>query len=1035
MTDSSIDGLIDRAVAAINRGDRAAAAALAGAVLAVDKGNIDAEDLLATPGGDGEIRRLTILFADLVDSTALSTQVEPETYRTVVGRYRQQVLRTVAGYEGHIAHTAGDGLLAVFGHPIAHEDDVRRAVHAALEVTWDVSRLSDQARRRFGIEINVRVGVHRGLVYLDTAQDDVYGLAANLAARVSGLASPGTVAVSEPVAALIHNDFELEARPAEPVKGVAEPVPHWRVVGERAAARPLGQGPLIGREHELSLLRESWAQTQAGTSTTPGLIFRGEAGIGKSRLAAAAVDLVRQDDGAVVKLVGSPFHAATGLHPVRTLLERRCGIERRTDQPQRLRLLDAELRAGGLDASRDIPLLAPVLGIGSEVGYQPVAAEGRKLYELISEAVRGYLLACLRGGRGLLLAEDMHWFDTSTTEIIGSLLDNDHPGLLVVATGRPGDWLPPGWPTTVFELTPLTDEQTDDLIRSLDPSLSPQDRARAARRCDGVPFYIEEVVAGLSETGVPETLYEPLFARLRTSPDIMPVVEGAAIIGREIDRELLCAVVGLGQEAIAEAIRELTDARVLEPRGADRWRFRHELLREVAAELAPPTVRRRLNGKLADALTGGGDPDWRLAAAHYAQAERFDEAASAYQRAATGARRRGALAEARADLGQSVVQLGYCAPGPDRDRRERAARLERGLLTSAAEGYQSRTAAVDFERCLQLAGTDLDDDELFATLMAVTAYYTVRADLRRVDQLVESMRTRVGPGMEWRRPVVDAALGMTAFRRGAFDEARVHLEQATTGLAGADWRRIDAVWRNLTDPHTHALMHLGLTALVTGDVAVAENLLSAASRRAESQAFPRGPYGLAFTRRLQSWMHMELGQLDIAAARAAEVGELADRHGFDQWRLEADTCQAAVGGLAALGPADPDETALATYIASLTTLLDTLRRREINRFGTVYEAVLGRLLLGAGQVEAARARLETALRFTEQTQMHFYDAELLRLRAHTRDHGAARDADLNAALATARRQGATLFELRAASDLYDLHGDTAARLGQPIRQL
>jgi len=185
---ASIDELLDRAVAAINRGDRAAATALAGRVLAVDGGNADAEDLLTAHSDDGEIRRLTILFADLVDSTVLSTLVEPETYRLVVGRYRDLVLGIVNRFEGHVGSTKGDGLLAVFGYPRAHENDARRAVLAGLEITREVARLSAQAARRFGVDINVRVGVHRGLVYLDTAQDDVYGLAANLAARVSGLA-------------------------------------------------------------------------------------------------------------------------------------------------------------------------------------------------------------------------------------------------------------------------------------------------------------------------------------------------------------------------------------------------------------------------------------------------------------------------------------------------------------------------------------------------------------------------------------------------------------------------------------------------------------------------------------------------------------------------------------------------------------------------------------------------------------------------------------------------------------------------------
>ena len=502
---ASIDELLDRAVAAINRGDRAAATALAGQVLSADERNADAEDLLAARGTAGEIRRLTILFADLVDSTVLSTRVEPETYHLLVGRYHDLVLAVVNRYEGHVASTKGDGLLAAFGHPTAHEDDVRRAVLAGLEITREVSRLSEQAQRRFGIEITARVGVHRGLVYLDTAQDDVYGLAANLAARVSGLAPPGTVVVSDAVEPLIRNTFQLEVRPAAAVKGVEGLIGHHRVVGERTEALWVGKGPLVGRDREVARLDKSWARAQAGTLSTPGVVFRGEPGIGKSRLASAAADLAeRSGSGAVVlELIGSPFHNDAGLHPVRTLLERRCGIGRLTGQEERLGLLDAEVRARSLDPETMVPLLAPVLGIAAEAGYQPALAGGRKLYELIAGAVQTYLLACMGAGAGLVVAEDVHWFDPSTLEVLGSLLDASRGRLMVVVTGRPGGWLPGGWPVKVFDLTPLTDEQADALITALNPTVTADDRAAVAGRCDGVPFYIEQVVNGISETGVP----------------------------------------------------------------------------------------------------------------------------------------------------------------------------------------------------------------------------------------------------------------------------------------------------------------------------------------------------------------------------------------------------------------------------------------------------------------------------------------------------------------------------------------------------
>ncbi len=257
---AGVDELLDRALKAAAEGDRATAHLLAGQVLAVDRHNADAEDLLTAPVGRGEIRRLTIAFVDLVDSTALSTRIEPETYRMVVGRYRDDVLRVVHQYEGHVGSTKGDGLLVLFGHPEAHEDDVIRAVQAGLDITRDVSALSAQVRRQLGFDIAVRVGIHRGVVYLDRAQDDVYGLAANLAARVCSIAEPGTVAVSDAIEPLIRDHFELHANSPQHVKGVDDPVHSYRVDTERETTR-VAFGPLVGRNSETRL---SAAELAAG---------------------------------------------------------------------------------------------------------------------------------------------------------------------------------------------------------------------------------------------------------------------------------------------------------------------------------------------------------------------------------------------------------------------------------------------------------------------------------------------------------------------------------------------------------------------------------------------------------------------------------------------------------------------------------------------------------------------------------------------------------------------------------------------------
>ena len=1030
---SAIDDLLDRAVSAINRGDRAVATALAGQVLAVDESNVDAEDLLGAPTDAGEIRRLTILCADLVDSTGSSAQAEPETYRLLVGRYRDQVLRVVDRYDGHLGSTRGDGLLVVFGYPNPHENDVHRAVQAGLEITREVARLSEQAKRRLGVEINVRVGVHRGLVYLDTAQEDMFGLAVNLAGRVSGLASPGAVVVSDAVEPLIRDAFEVENLPPASVKDVDGLINHSRVVGERVESAPTQLGPLVGRDRELARLAKSWARAQAGTLTTPGVVFRGEPGIGKSRLASAASELVQRDSGVVLELVGSPFHSDAGLHPVRTLLERRCGINRLTEPGQRLELLRAEVAARPLDSEAAVPLLAPVLGIAPQHGYEPVPAEGRKLQDLIAEAVREYLLACFDQAPGLLLVEDMHWFDPSTAEVLGGLLGGTGGRLLIVLTGRDGDWLSNEWPVKVVDLTPLTDEQSDALILALDPTVSADDRAAVRARCDGVPFYIEQVVSGLGTTDaenrppVPDPLYEPLFARLHTTPNVVPVVEAAAIIGRHFDRDLLVAVSGIREDEVDDVIDELEDARVLEPWGTDSWRFRHELLREVAAELAPPSVRQGLHAKVAEALIEGaaGEPDWRLVAAHYEYSQRYADAASAYQQACADARRRGALTEARTYLDYAITQLENCPPGPKRDRSELDPRLQRGFLAAAAEGYQSPAVATDFERCLQLAGTDLRDDKVFATLLAVISYYVPRADLLRASQLLELLNTAALEHRPWFRPAIESGLGMVAYQRGHFDVARGHFEQAAVGLAEDDKHHFEELWFIPDDPVVLAHEHLGLCHILHGDLHEAEAEFGKAFRRAGELAFPQGPYSHVYATDLQILVLTEASQFDTARVLVADLLERAERYGFDFWQMFGLTEQCMVDSCELLTSAEPDAAALSALIDSMTGFIELWRALGLNAYQTQYDCILARLLLSAGRPQVAKARIATALQLAEDTDMHMYDAELLRVRARTQADPVARAADLTAAIELSRRQDAPLFELRAALDDFELRGEPA----------
>ncbi|MCW1822586.1 guanylate cyclase [Mycolicibacterium conceptionense] len=1034
---SGVDQLLDRALLAASEGDRATAKLLAGQVLAVDRNNTDAEDLLAAPAEYGEIRRLTILFADLVDSTALSNRIDPETYRTIVGRYRDDVLRIVDRYEGHVGSTKGDGLLASFGHPHAHEDDVYRAVQAALDITRVIAELSTRVRRRFGVEIDVRVGIHRGIVYLDTAQDDVYGFAANLAARMCSLADPGTVAISAAVEPLVRGVFELRAQLPRHVKGVEDPVRHYQVIAERDMTRA-ALSPLVGREREYAHLQRRWADATAGTLRTPGVAIQGEAGIGKSRLAWSAAELAAQSHGTVLQLIGSPFHTDVGLRPIRRLLERRCGIDRTSEPAERLQLLRSEIEQRALDPATVLPLLAPLLGIDPQVGYQPASAEGRKLSGRICGAVRDYLLACVRDTPALVVVEDMHWFDEDTTEVIQSLLAADLDGhVLIVMTSRE-QAVPASALTEVLDLKPLSDSETDELIVALHPDATPDQRHVVRRRCDGVPLYIEEVVAKLrtqpSDTssvgGVPDTLYEALYARLKSSSNAIRVAEAAAIIGSRVERSLLSAVVDLDEQEVEHIVGELVQSRVLEPLDQNSWRFHHELLREVAAELSPPSLRRELHSRIADTLAtaaAAGNPDWPLIARHYERAERYTEAAAGYAQASANARQRGALREALSYLTHAVTHVEKSPPGPDRDHLEVNLRLGRAFLAQAAEGVFSPNAAADFERCLHLCSSDLQDDELLSTVMSLYPYYTMRADLERAQRLVESIRgSLVGPRRIF-LPVNDFAFGMLAWFRGEFGYARTKMDTAARTLTEEGARALDAMLFMPNDPTAGLYAHLALSRCLDGDVAGVEAELGNAERRCAELPFPKGAFSLAYTRQIEVLIRIESGDLDRAAQAAVELGTIGEQHGFDSWELTGAAQHATVHALAALTGNAADGADLAPHIELLTGFVDTWRAVGVIALITFYDALLARLLIAARRFDEARARLQTGLELARQTRMSFYDAELTRLAAFTTDGRGPRRAALEAAMALGRSQDARVFELRSATDCFEL-------LGEPARQ-
>jgi tetratricopeptide (TPR) repeat protein len=553
-------------------------------------------------------------------------------------------------------------------------------------------------------------------------------------------------------------------------------------------------------------------------------------------------------------------------------------------------------------------------------------------------------------------------------------------------------------------------------------------------RCDGVPLYIEEVVAKLKEqtsdshdsTQVPDTLYETLFARLRSSTNALRVVEAAALIGSLVDARLLSSVVGLDKREVDDVLQQLTRGRVLKPVRTDGWRFHHELLREVAAELSPPSLRRTLHSRIADALVAtaaDAAPEWPLVGHHCEQGARFDDAASAYQKASANARQRGALNEARNHLSRALDNIEHLTPGPARDRREVAVRLERGLLATVATGHGSLEAAAEFERCLQLVG-DEPSLELYGTFSALWSFYATRGDLRRSTQLVEALRTRLEEMPDTYRLASDAVIGALAVFRGDFHTGRAALDAAAVAAEEMISREIEG-WFAPNDPIAGMYTFAAFTRFIQGDLTGAERAFAQMERRCEQVGFPHGPFTLCYGRVIEAMVRNEAGQHDRAIELVDEVGKRGHQYGFNEWVMVAASAGAHVHAMASLAAGDTAPAVLQAHIHTLTAVVDAWRAAEMISFLVWYDAGLVRVLTAAGMTDAARERVDLALTMAEETEWRIYNAELLRLRAHTYEDPGARHAHLGAAIEVARDQGALLFELRSAADDFELIGEAS----------
>ena len=599
----------------------------------------DASPRMTPRPQEAERRQLTVLFCDLADSTRLAGQLDPEDLREVVLAYQTTCVEMIQRFDGYVAQYLGDGLLVYFGYPQAHEDDAQRAVRAGLGILDAMGTLNTRLERAKGMRLAVRIGIHTGQVVVGTMgsggrhEQLALGETPNLAARLQSLAAPDTVAISEATHRLVQGYFRCDDLGSPSLKGIETPMRVYRVVEESAAQSRLdvagstGLTPLVGREHEVGLLRERWAQSRDGLGQV--VLLSGEAGIGKSRLVRVLTERVADEGVPWMTLRCSPYHTNSAFYPVIEHLQRLLQWHRDATPAARLATLKQALQTVGLPLAEVIPLLATLLSLPVPEQYPPLALSPQRQKQKTQEALVAWLLAETVRQPVLAVWEDLHWADPSTLELLDLMLDHVPTArLLLVLTARP-EFRPPWAPrsyVTQLTLTRLPRHQSEEMVLRVTGGkpLPAEVLAQIVAKTDGIPLFVEELVKTILEAGlvqedagryvltgplpplaIPATLQDALMARLDRLAVVKDVAQLGAVLGREFPYELLRAVAPLDEATLQQALAQLVEAELLYQRGMPpqaTYIFKHALIQDTAYQSLLKSTRQQYHQRIAQVL-------------------------------------------------------------------------------------------------------------------------------------------------------------------------------------------------------------------------------------------------------------------------------------------------------------------------------------------------------------------------------------------------------------------------------------------------
>jgi class 3 adenylate cyclase/predicted ATPase len=986
-----------------------------------------------------ERRQLSVMFCDLVGSTALSARLDPEDLREVIAAYHRTVAEIVVGFDGFVAKYMGDGVLVYFGYPQAHEDDAERAVRAGLDVIDAVGRLDVGS-----VKLQGRVGIATGLVVVgdligegSAQEQSVVGETPNLAARLQALAEPGAVVIAAGTRRLVGDLFEYRDLGGVEVKGIGAPTPAWQVLRPSVVAsrfealRGSALSPLVGRNEEIGLLMRRWERAKAGDGQV--VLVSGEPGIGKSRITAALEERLHVEPHLRLRYFCSPYHQDSALFPFIEQLGHAAGFIRDDPSAARLEKLEA-LLARATPPDEDVAFLADLLSLPA-LGHHPLPnLSPQRKKERTLEALIRQLEGLARQQPVIMVFEDAHWIDPTSRELLDLTVERVRslPVLLIV-TFRPEFQMPwTGQPqVSMLTLNRLDRRDRTALVAQVAGGKALPDGVidQIADRTDGVPLFVEELTKSVLESGllredrdryvldgalppfaIPTTLHDSLMARLDRLASVRHVAQTGAAIGRDFPYPLLRAVSRLAEDELQAALGRLVASELVFQRGLPPdavYSFKHALVQDAAHGSLLRDARQQLHAQIAEALETHFpemmDSQPELFAQHYAEAGLVEKSVACWGKAGRRSAARSAMAEAAAQLHKGLDQLALLPENPERQRQELEFCSTLGVVLNVVKGFAAPEPGHALARARELWEQLGSPAEFLRVPFGQSRYHVFRGELDLAQRLDEEL-LRLS---RQRNNSAGLILGHLSAGRnlrfaGRFALSRSHLEELLALYHPVSHRSL--VDQAGIHPQNNSQSLLGIVLFCLGypdQALVRSNAAIAEARR------------LAHPPSLASSLSNGTTVLSLVGDNAA-LDELADQlvavtteQGFPFWRAQGTI----VRGWVKVKNGD-----VAEGISLLRSGSAAFRATRAE--GTYFIALLAMACEITGQIEEAVTLLDDALQIAERTGERWFAAELNRHKGRLllrQGHSEAAEELYRKALSIAEEQGAKLWELRAAA--------------------